>query len=339
MAETITKDELKRLRAITRIHHSVGAILDPEEVSRVLVRELSEVVSCDGCALLLIEGKGVKVMAERGFSKTLGQVDFTADMPAIQHMLDTKKSIFTGDVANSPAAECIPTGCQVKSLICVPIMVKGEVKGILHLDALDKDAFDEEDLNLTELLAEEVSITIERSFIYSEVLDLSIRDGLTGCFNRRKFDVDIAADIADARQHGEALSLLMMDIDWFKKYNDFHGHLEGDILLKKLTTTLIRNIRPLDRVYRYGGEEFSVLLPATERGNAFLVARRLQQAVELEPFEGENQSQPGRRVTVSIGVAAFPTDAKDRDSLVQAADAALYQAKQSGRNRVCSFHS
>lgn len=337
MAGTVTKKELRRLTAITRIHHSVGLSVMPEEVSRILVRELSEVLKCNGCAILLIEGKQVRVLAERGFLTTLGQVEFNTDMPAIRHILDTTKSIVTGDVANSPAACCLPKQCSVRSLICVPIMVNNEVRGIIHLDSLKNDAFSQGDVEFIELLADEVAISIERSLIYSRVADLSIRDGLTGCFNRRKFDVDIMADFASARQHDGALALLMLDVDWFKLYNDFHGHVDGDMLLKKLVTTLANNIRPLDRVYRYGGEEFTVILPETDRDRAFLIARRLQRAVELEPFKGESQSQPRGRVTVSIGIAGFPMDASDRDSLLKAADAALYSAKQSGRNRVCSF--
>jgi len=339
MAGVAIGEELRRLTAITRIHRSVGVSVMPEEVSRILVREMSEVLECNGCAILLIEGEQARVLAERGFFNTLGQIEFNTDMPVMRHILDTAEPIITGDVANSPAAEFLPAGCQVKSLICVPIMVNDKVRGVIYLDSLKRNAFSAADVDLAELLADEVAISIERSLIYSRIVDLSIRDGLTGCFNRRKFDVDIVADFASVRQHGGSLALLILDVDWFKIYNDFHGHVEGDVLLKKLVATMVSNIRPLDRVYRYGGEEFAVMLPETDRGSAFLVARRLQRAVELEPFEGESQSQPGGRVTVSIGAAGFPVDASDRDGLVKAADAALYRAKQTGRNRVCSFRS
>ncbi|MCD6599471.1 MAG: sensor domain-containing diguanylate cyclase [Dehalococcoidia bacterium] len=338
MTGIATKEELRRLTAIARIHHSVGLSVMPEEVSRILVRELSEVLKCNGCAILLIEGKQVRVLAERGFFNTLGQVEFNTDMPAIRHILDTAKTIVTGDVANSPAADCLPEKCSVRSLICIPIMVNNEVRGIIHIDSMKNDAFTKEDAEFIELLADEVAISIERSLIYSRVVDLSIKDGLIGCFNRRKFDVDIVANFAHIRQYGGTLALLMLDVDWFKLYNDFHGHADGDTLLKKLVATLANNVRPMDRVYRYGGEEFTVILPETDRDSAFLIARRLQRAVELEPFKGESQSQPRGRVTVSIGVAGFPMDASDRNSLLKAADAALYRAKQSGRNRVCNFH-
>ena len=170
--------------------------------------------------------------------------------------------------------------CNSSLLICVPITVNNEVRGIIHLDSWKKNAFHREDLGLVELLAKEISIAMERCFIYSEILDTSTRDGLTGCFNRRKFDVDITAEIANAKQYEKPLSLFISDIDWFKQYNDFYGHPKGDTLLKKLVFTLSSNIRPLDKVYRYGGEEFAILLPETTKENALSTARRLQKVVE-----------------------------------------------------------
>ena len=339
MAGGKKEKELAKLRAITRIHHSMGSSLELEDISHVLVRELIDILKCDACALMLIERDRVSILAERGFSNTFGQIDFSTDMPAIKYIVDTKQAIFTGDVINSPAAGCVPHGCAMSSLICVPVMVNDEVRGVIHLDSSRNNAFDKDDLEFIELLAKEISIAIERSLLYAQVRDISIRDGLTGCFNRRKFDVDIVAEIANAKCSEELLSLLMLDIDWFKKYNDFHGHSKGDELLKKIVSLLTSNLRPFDKAYRYGGEEFTVLLPNTEKKIALLTAERLCKTIEQEQFEGEKESQPAGEVTVSIGVASFPADANDVQSLIEAADSALYKAKESGRNRVCSFES
>ncbi|MEA3254098.1 MAG: sensor domain-containing diguanylate cyclase, partial [Chloroflexota bacterium] len=320
-----------------KIHQSIGANLELEEISRIAVRELIGIVNCDGCAILLIEGDKVKILAERGFAQTFGGMQLDVDMPAIKYITNTKQAIFTGDLQNSPASSCVPHGCSMNSLICTPIIVNNEVRGVIHLDSLKKNAFAEEDLELTELLAKEISIAAERSFLYSQVRDISVRDGLTSCFNRGKFEVDIIADIASAKLHKEPLSFLMTDIDWFKKYNDFHGHLKGDAVLKRVSATLISNVRPLDGVYRYGGEEFAILLPDTDKEKASHAAKRLQSAVEQKHFKGEDQSQPNGKITISIGVASFPADADSRDHLIEAADSALYRAKHSGRNQVCLF--
>lgn len=337
MPNKVTEKEVSRLEAIVRIHQSIGATLDLAETARILVRELANILDCDSCAIMLLEGHKVRILAERGFSKTLGKMEFNEDIPAIKYILDTKESIFTGDVLDSPAAGCIPYGCFMNSLICVPSIVNDEVRGIIHLDSMKKDAFSKEDLEFTELLAKEVALAIERSFLYAQVVDISIRDGLTGCYNRRKFDLDVVAEFANAKQHKKPLSMLMADIDWFKKYNDFHGHPRGDELLKKLVSVLTRNVRPSDRVYRYGGEEFAMILPETGKVKAAYTATRLRELIGKERFEGEEESQPDKIVTISIGVATFPVDTKDWVGLIKAADSALYEAKYTGKNKVSTY--
>lgn len=330
--------EVSRLSAIVRIHHSIGATLDVVEVARIVVRELTNIMESDACAIMLIEKTEVKILAERGFSKTFGKMKFHKDTPAINHIVTTKQSIFSGDVSHSPAASCIPYGCFMNSLLCAPILVNGEVRGIIHLDSMKKEAFSKEDLEFTELMAEEIAVAIERSLLYSQVVDVSIRDGLTGCYNRRKFDLDIVAEIASAKQTKKPLSLLIADIDRFKNYNDFNGHPKGDELLKRLVELLKVNVRSADRVYRYGGEEFAILLPDTGKVKAVYAAKRLRELIESEPFEGEEASQPGKKVTISIGVATFPVDVKEWRELVKSADSALYQAKGTGRNKACAFN-
>ncbi len=334
MQSNSTEKELKRLTAITRIHQSIGTNLRVKEIARILVRELIGIVNCDGCAFLLIKDNSSTILAERGFSKTFGRIKLNTDIPAIKHIVQTGECISTGDITNSTFSNYLPTGCSIQSMLCIPVIVNDDVHGIIHLDSLKKNAFEEEDIEITRLLAKEVAIAIERAILFSEVWDISIRDGLTESFNRRKFDVDLVAGIASAKQHQKPLSLIMIDIDWFKKYNDFHGHPKGDMVLKKVTSAIIYNVRPSDRVYRYGGEEFTVLLPNTAQEKAVIVAKRLQQAIELEEFDGETESQPNGKLTISIGVATFPSDAKQQDELVQAADLALYRAKNSGRNMV-----
>jgi len=110
----------------------------------------------------------------------------------------------------------------------------------------------------------------------------------------------------------------MSDIDWFKQYNDFYGHPKGDTLIKKLVFTLSSNIRPLDKVYRYGGEEFAILLPETTKENALSTTRRLQKAVEQEQFEEAKENQSNKKITINTGGASVPVDANNRDSLERA---------------------
>ena len=331
--------ELKRLRAITTIHHNIGTTLELEVIARIVMRDIIDNLDCDAYAIILKERDELKVLTEIGFSYLFAGVERSAGMSAIKYIIETKQPIFASDIEGSPVAKCIPQGCSIQSMICVPLVVNEEVKGIIHLDSMKKNAFSIEDLEFAELIANETSIAIERSLLYSRVQDRSIRDGLTGCYNRRKFDTDVAYEASGDGQEKRCVSLLMLDVDMFKKYNDYHGHPMGDILLRKLVDLLMIGLRPLDNVYRYGGDEFAILLHNTEKEEAALVAMRLRHSVEQEKYEGEEESQPGGGVTVSIGVANYPSDGDNHMKLIQAADSALYSAKKLGGNRICIFQN
>ncbi len=334
---TEKEKEFRVLVAITRIHHSIGATLDLEEITRILAREIKGIVNCDGCAIMLIENNNLKILASLGFSRASGYGQLTTDTPVVRYILATKQGIVTGDIRDTFFAGSIPAGKMINSLVCMPIIINGVVRGIIHLDSARKNAFRDEDMEFIRLLGNEVSIAFERSFLYSQIKDISIQDGLTGCLNRRKFDVDIVAEIAAAKQSGKPLSMLMIDIDWFKKYNDFHGHQKGDVILQKLAQVIKAGVRPYDKSYRYGGEEFAVILPETAKDKAAVVAERLRKTIQQETFERADKSQPDGRLTISIGVAGFPADAGNVTELIRAADTAMYSAKNSGRNRVTVF--
>ncbi|MBC7328115.1 sensor domain-containing diguanylate cyclase [bacterium] len=338
MVDSRTQKQLKILSAVNKLHHDVGAELSLELVGGKIVNALAEITDCDACAILLIEEEKIRVLAENGFTSSLMSISFSLDMQAIANILKTKEAIFSNDLQNDVAlSTCVPKGCVAQSLICVPILVQDEVKGIIHLDSLKKNAFDEDDLNLAKLLAKEAAIALERSFLYEQIKALTLTDALTGCYNRRKLEEDLKSELARSRRYARPLSLLMIDIDWFKNYNDYHGHSKGDDALKKIASILINNVRAIDRVYRYGGEEFVIILPEVDKEGAMACAERLRRKVEMEPIEGERESQPSGKLTISVGVASFPLDAQDEEKLIEAADLALYRAKALGRNRVCIF--
>ena len=164
--------------------------------------------------------------------------------------------------------------------------------------------------------------------------ELAIRDGLTGLFNHRYFREVLDNEIARASRNNHNFSLLFFDVDYFKRYNDTFGHLEGDHLLASLGVLLRQRMRTSDTVARYGGEEFVVLLPETPHERGIEVAEGLRRLVESQHFtqEDDNETMP---VTVSIGVVSFPEDGEEAQELIQKADSYLYCAKNQGRNRVC----
>ena len=174
-----------------------------------------------------------------------------------------------------------------------------------------------------------VEHAVERYFLMDEAskksyyYDLSILDGLTGVYNHRYLHEVLDREIARARRYPQHLSVMMADVDNFKKYNDTNGHMAGDELLRGLTNLFVRSIRNLDMVFRYGGEEFVVLMIETDKKGATLAAERMLNLVRLS-----------LQTTISIGIADYPADATEKDVLIDKADKALYQAKTTGKNKL-----
>lgn len=163
----------------------------------------------------------------------------------------------------------------------------------------------------------------------------AFRDELTGLYNRRFFNSALHKQVAEARRYEQTFSLIMMDVDHFKGYNDRNGHLAGDRALAEVAGLLASTTRKVDYLVRFGGEEFAVILPRSSREEALIAAERYRQAVERHPFPGE-ETLPGGKLTICAGVACFPIDARNALDLIHRADMALYAAKRQGRNRVAA---
>ena len=167
----------------------------------------------------------------------------------------------------------------------------------------------------------------------AELERLSVTDELTGLANRRRMVAELERELRRSERHGHPFSILMLDVDHFKLFNDAHGHPAGDVVLKRLANTLRECVRDVDTASRYGGEEFLVLLPETPAADAARVAERMRVGTEKDRFTVENGNAPVS-VTVSVGYAVFPDDGRTAETLIEAADQALYRSKESGRNRV-----
>lgn len=167
--------------------------------------------------------------------------------------------------------------------------------------------------------------------------DCSIKDGLTGLYNHKHFYERLEEEIKKARRYNRPFSLIMADIDYFKNYNDTHGHSTGDTLLRQVASTMKKSVRTQDIVARYGGDEFSIILPETGKDGALILAERIRLSIkQLFPLNG---TQDSGSLRISLGVATHPDDAGDLATMVEKADSALYLAKKMGRNRVCSGKS
>jgi diguanylate cyclase (GGDEF)-like protein/putative nucleotidyltransferase with HDIG domain len=213
-----------------------------------------------------------------------------------------------------------------------PLINRDRLIGILMLSRKKRGTvYDMSDIELINALTGEIAIAIENAQLHEKMTTQAITDDLTGLFNRRYFDERLHEEIARHNRYGGTFSLILYDLDFFKNYNDTHGHKAGDRLLQEITRNVNRLLRNVDLVFRYGGDEFAIIVPETSAEDALSISERVRTSVAMI-METRNIE-----VTMSLGIASFPADGAVVEDLVQAADAALYQAKQSGGNQTAVF--
>ena len=223
----------------------------------------------------------------------------------------------------------------LKSHLTLPLVIEGEILGCIALNSDQSNAFDAQDLQFFSVIGYQIAATLKHFQRLSSIKNIAIYDTLTGLYNRRYFEERLVLDAQKSFYGGTPLSLVMADIDHFKKVNDTFGHTEGDRVLFEIANLLKASVRKKDTVARYGGEEFILILPETGLGEASMIAERIRKLVESTLFEIANARI---NLTVSMGISNFPSHrAKSKEELVKMADQALYDAKRGGRNKVCIF--
>ncbi|MFL5455074.1 MAG: diguanylate cyclase [Myxococcales bacterium] len=248
------------------------------------------------------------------------------------------KSIYVEDVEEDPRylhykGRHPGTG----SFLGVPLRAKGRVLGVMTLSRPAKAAFNQHEIRLAEAIAAQASLAIANARLYQETLELSYTDPLTGIANRRQLYARLEQELSRSMRFGDEVSVLMIDLDLFKAVNDGHGHTVGDSVLRNVALLLKRNVRKVDMVARYGGDEFMVVLPRIRLEEAVDVAEKLRRTVAAAAFPAGPGAAP-IRLTVSLGVASFGHDAVDVAGVLEKSDFALYEAKRSGRDRI-AVHS
>jgi len=219
------------------------------------------------------------------------------------------------------------TASNVENIVCLPLMVEDECIGVMNITNKNTgEKFNDEDVALLTTLAGQVAVTINNANLYH----LAITDGLTQLYINRYFRQKLHEEIRRAARYKRPLSLIMTDIDSFKKFNDTYGHQAGDIVLALTAKICKKSVRDVDMPCRYGGEEFAIILPETSPESAVQVAEKLRKVIELYEFPGPKRES--LKVTISLGIATFPLHAKDDTSLIKSADLALYASKRDGGN-------
>lgn len=214
-----------------------------------------------------------------------------------------------------------------RSFIACPSIISDKIVGVIYIASSYSKAFTQNDIDFLQVLSNQFGVFYLYYKEYSKTLDLAIKDGLTGLYTHRYFQELLTQELEKAKNYSYPLTLLMIDTDKFKQYNDTFGHPEGDKLLKNIANILTKNVRKSDYVCRYGGDEFAIILVNTKKQDAYYIAERIRQSYSSLK-KGDIQ------VSASIGIASYPDDAITKDDLIKKADTALYEAKKTGRNKV-----
>lgn len=319
----------QQLRAINDVARQMTGVLERKELLVKLCPLVQQAFHVSHVSVLLKEDDNLVVRAHHGTLTPV--ISENHRMPAESGLygkaLLEGKSLIANDFQNTSGSPDLYK--ETASRMCIPLVSFGQNLGVLVVDSDQPGAFNDEDAQPLESVADICATAIQNANYVERVKQLAYLDGLTGIFNRRYFELRLAEEMERARRFSSSMTIVIIDIDHFKRLNDEFGHLLGDEVLRQVSSIFHQNVRKIDVVCRYGGEEFAILLSQTDPNFAVEIAEKLRKTVESWQFPGVP-----RPVTISAGVATFPGHGSTRDEVVKAADAGLYAAKQAGRNRV-----
>ena len=325
LAETLAE---VTLALTSRISHE--AVLDE------ILRQVQRIVPYSAANIALLEGDTLRNARWQGYDAFAGEepvsslVQTLDGLPVDAKAVHSQRPVIIPDVHQDPHWVVFDETEWVRSYLVVPICLHGRVLGLLRLDGDTPGQFSAEDGERLQPLVNAAAIALENARLFGEVQRLAITDGLTGTHNRRHFFELAESELSRARRLGYPVSAIMLDLDHFKQVNDTYGHAIGDQVLRVVAERCGESIRDIDILGRYGGEEFAIILPATDLSGARNVAERIRRCVADVPVPTERGDLT---ITISLGVASGAQD-DDVASLLNRADAAMYAAKQAGRNRV-----
>lgn len=322
-------------KTFNRISQAVTSVLDLKELLTLILDIAKEEVGLEKVLLYLSDTEtsqmelkltlGLDGQRERFSSRTSKEIAAEVAQNR-QLVVGNTKDIFPE----------LNTNNENGYILAAPLLVKNQLLGVIISQPHNKLSHpDKEDTQLFLTLANQAAIAVYNSRLYNETQLQAITDGLTKVYNHRFFQERLADEIERASRFQHSLSLLMLDIDHFKQYNDTYGHLKGDEVLAEIANILRMVSRKTDIVARYGGEEFAILLPETTKEGARVTAEKILNTVDEHEFPGPDPNT-FTQLTVSIGVATYPREATSTPDLIRKADNRLYEAKKKGRNRVCS---
>lgn len=341
------QDRTQELETIAGISRELQAVSDIDSVCSTLLKTLQRLYPRECLSMILAgnldEGAVPEVMvvkAERGYREEWSPVGQVLKMTpggrgAVLRAVYSARPVNIRDTGQT--IDYVANQEGIASELVVPMISQGRIVGVIDLQSPVAYRYESDDVRRIQKIAEQAAGAVEGALMQDELFDMARRDRLTGLHNLRYFEEKYAEEFDRASRYGYPFSLIVLDIDDFKVYNDTFGHPMGNLLLKRLTVAVRNALREVDIPVRYGGEEFVCILPLTDIRVAEEVAERIRQRVlDANSDIPHAETQPGGCVSVSLGVASFPVDSRERDELFEMADQRMYGAKRAGKNRVCA---
>jgi len=337
-ARATTRAQARRLSVLSDIAQAANSVLEPRKVMEIVMSRAQELIRTEAWSLLLLDEKehiltfemvmGNRIDQMRNYRVKIGQ-----GVPG--WVVQYRKPLIINDVRADRRFDArldMLTGFRTKSILCAPLLSRGRIIGAVELINKRKGPFTRDDLAMVKTLVEPGAVAIENAILYQRSAELTVTDDLTKLFNSRYLNVHLRREIKRSRRYGVPVSLIFLDLDGFKNVNDNHGHLAGSRALFEVGQVLQRTVREIDVVSRYGGDEFTIILPQTGATGAMIIADRIRAAVEDQVFlSGQGLNV---RLTASFGVSTFPDHGQSREDLIQKADQAMYLVKERGKNGV-----
>ena len=335
------RDTYHHRQELISFTNKMGNILNLSQLATAMLEPLSKGLKIPHAVLLFEDASSGYYTTQFAFPESLDNVSdgfrLFFDSPIVQYLEKEPHVLMLSQIDAEPRFKALWENEKQAlhdsqlELFC-PLKSHGKLVGILGLSKkYSGKIFTQEDVDLVTTVASQAGVLVENAQLYSQAVTWSITDGLTKVYNHRHLHECLDNEIARSTRFGTTFSLAMIDIDFFKTYNDTYGHQAGDDVLASVAKCIQASIRNIDMAFRYGGEEFAVILPETQIEGAYVVAERIREKIEKKLFPGRSS------VTASLGVAAWPADGMTKEQLISSADKALYSAKESGRNRVCAL--
>ncbi|UCG29457.1 MAG: diguanylate cyclase [candidate division WOR-3 bacterium] len=335
------KRKVQVMQTLNEVVQAINSSLKPKEILNTIMAKAADLINAEGWSVLLFNEKTRELVFEaasgKAGKKLLG-MRLRIGQGVAGWVARYGKSLMVPDVSKDPrfySGVDQQTQFITKSVLCVPMKSRDRVIGVVEVvNKIGEESFTRDDFEIFENVVAHLTIALEKANLYRKMEHASLVDDLTQLYNTRYCNQFLDDFLIERKDTSGKISLIFLDIDFFKLVDDNFGHLVGSETLKIVGERMTQVVRKNDVIVRYGGDEYIVLLPNAEKKTALIIAERIRVAISRDPFYAFGNKKFS--ITVTLGVAAYPEDAKTRDDLIGKADKAMYEGKMSGRNKVVS---